>query len=125
MSQSVLIQNTSQPTDHPIQAKYCSSFWCKFRGLMLRPSLEDHEGLLLVEKSDSRINASIHMLFMRMDLCVVWINSRSEVVDVALARRWQPMLAPKGPASLILETHPDRLSDFHPGDRVEITAHND
>lgn len=104
----------------PIDALYCESFFCQLRGLTFRRSLAPREGLLLVQKQDSRIEAAIHMLFMWMDLAVVWINHTGRVVDVRLARRWRFIYMPKLPACYILEAHVDRIHDFQVGDQVEI-----
>jgi len=88
---------------------------------MMQPDIDQGTGILLVENKDSRLDSSIHMLFMRFDLAVIWINSSLEVVDVRLARKWQPYLVPACPASYILEIHPQQLSLFEIGDKVEIT----
>lgn len=104
----------------PIDALYCESFICQLRGLTFRRSLSFQEGLLLVQKQDSRIEAAIHMLFMWMDLAVVWINHTGRVVDVRLARRWRFIYMPKQPARYILEANVDRIHDFQVGDQVEI-----
>ena len=87
---------------------------------MFRSSLEHNEGLLLVEARDSRLDTSIHMLFVYMDLAVIWINSQNEVVDIVLARSWRPAYAPRQAARYILEIHPDRLNEFKIGDLVEF-----
>ena len=116
----VSIKNKSQPLNSPIQANFCDSFFCKFRGLMLRRSLETNDGLLLVQKRENRSESTIHMLFMLMDLAVVWINSAHQVVDIGYARRWRLMYAPKAPAKYVLELHINRLDDFHEGDQLQI-----
>jgi uncharacterized membrane protein (UPF0127 family) len=103
-----------------IHAIYCDSFLCRLRGLMFRSSLPQEEGLLLVEGHDSRIDTSIHMLFVFMDLAVIWINSNNSVVDVVLARSWRPVYLPRQAARYILEIHPDRLNEFKIGDQVEF-----
>lgn len=89
---------------------------------MFRRSLPPQEGLLLVQKLDSRIDAAIHMFLMWMDLTVVWINNAGLVVDVRLARRWRPFYLPVAPARYILEIHPDRIRDFQVGDQVELSV---
>ena len=102
----------------PILAKYCKSFICQLRGLMFTKSLPDGQGVLLVQKEDSRINASIHMMFMWIDLAVVWINSDYTVVDLVLARRWKLVYLPKKAAKYVLETGVSHLVDFNIGDKV-------
>jgi uncharacterized membrane protein (UPF0127 family) len=117
---TILLENKSQPLPSPLIAPYCESFWCRLRGLMFRSSLATDQGLLLVERRDSRVDTSIHMLFVFMDLAVIWINSEKVVVDVVLARTWRPAYAPRRPAKYILEIHPSRLDEFKIGDRVEF-----
>ena len=87
---------------------------------MFRSSLPQNEGLLLVERRDSRLDTSIHMLFVFMDLAVVWINSEYTVVDTVVAHAWRPFYAPGRPARYILEIHPDRWKEFSIGDQVEF-----
>jgi uncharacterized membrane protein (UPF0127 family) len=118
---SIRISNLTQPQKPPIMAKYCQSLICQLRGLMFIKSLPEQQGLLLVQSSDSRINSSIHMMFMWMDLAVIWINSKFEVVDSLLARRWKLAYLPKHPAKYVLETGVHNLNDFNIGDRVNFT----
>ncbi len=117
----IQISNLSQPQKTPIVAKYCQSFFCQLRGLMFTKSLPEHHGLLLVQGSDSRINSSIHMMFMWMDLAVIWVNNELEVVDAVLARRWKLAYLPKQPARYVLEANVAKLGDFNIGDRVNFT----
>ncbi len=114
------IENKDQPLPAPLKAIYCNSFLCRLRGLMFRSELAKNEGLLLVEARDSRVDTSIHMLFVFMDLAVIWINSQNVVVDSVLARAWHPFYAPHQPARYTLEIHPDRLKEFKIGDRIEF-----
>ncbi len=88
---------------------------------MFTKSLPEHHGLLLVQGSDSRINSSIHMMFMWMDLAVIWVNNELEVVDAVLARRWKLAYLPKQPARYVLEANVAKLGDFNIGDRVNFT----
>jgi uncharacterized membrane protein (UPF0127 family) len=117
---TIRIENKKKTLPVPLLAVYCDSFLCRLRGLMFRSNLGINEGLLLVESRDSRLNTSIHMLFVYMDLAVIWINNEYEVVDTVLARSWHPAYAPRQPARYILEIHPDRLNEFNIGDRVEF-----
>ncbi|MCJ7530950.1 MAG: DUF192 domain-containing protein [Anaerolineales bacterium] len=88
---------------------------------MLYPELPSHEGLLLVQKRDSRLESAIHMLWMRFDLAVFWINRSFQVVDVCLARRWRLIYFPRRPASYVLEAPVERLTDFQIGEYVSFS----
>jgi uncharacterized membrane protein (UPF0127 family) len=118
---TILIENSTKPLSSTLNAVYCLSSLCRLRGLMFRSKLPLDKGLLLVEASESRLNASIHMLFVFMDLGVIWINSGNVVVDSVLARAWRPFYVPRQPARYILEIHPDRLHEFTTGDRISFT----
>ncbi len=118
--QQLLVFNQSRPQVPPIEAEYCESFLCQLRGLTFRRTLAHEKGLLLVQKDDSRVNTSIHMMFVMIDLSVVWINSAYNVVDIRLARRWRPVYVPVNPAKYVLELSADRIDDFRVGDLVEF-----
>lgn len=74
----------------------------------------------MIEPAESRMNATIHMFFMRFSLCVVWFDRHYRVVGVTLAHPWRPYYAPPVPAKYILETHPDRIDDFQIGDQLVL-----
>lgn len=114
----VQLLNETHPMHAPFEARYCNTFLGRLRGLMFTPSIGQQEGLLMVQTSQDRINAAIHMFFMNYDLAVIWLDRSLKVVDVQLARRWRPAYTPARPALYVLETHPDRAVDFHIGDQV-------
>jgi uncharacterized membrane protein (UPF0127 family) len=124
MSREVHITNLSRPQTQPIRARYCDSFLCRLRGLTFRRNLPTRSGLLLVESRDNRLDASIHMLFMWMDLAVVWIDSSLRVVDVKLARRWRLAYLPQAPARYVLELPVDCQPDFTVGDLLKFENRN-
>ena len=117
---TVHLINKNHPLGIPLKAHYCDRFLCRLRGLMFRSSLPQDTGLLLVENREGRMDTAIHMLFVFMDLAVVWINSEKMVVDTVLARAWHLAYVPRKPARYILEIHSHRLDDFKIGDTVEF-----
>jgi uncharacterized membrane protein (UPF0127 family) len=119
MPNDIQLKNLNKPQSPSMRIRYCDSFLCRLRGLTFRSHLDPDDGLLLVEARDSRIDTSIHMLFVPFDLTVVWINSDKVVVDKIIARSWRPAYFPKAPARYTLEIHPDRWDRFEVGDKVE------
>lgn len=75
---------------------------------------------MLVEASDSRVQTAIHMLFVFMDLGIVWINQAGAVVDLRLAKPWISFIIPSRAASYVLEISPSRLSEFQIGDQIHF-----
>ena len=120
MLHEISITNLSRPLAQTIQARYCDSFFCRLRGLTFRRNLPARTGLLIVEGRDNRLDASIHMLFMWMDLAVVWIDSSLCVVDVKLARRWRLAYLPQAPARYVLELPIECQADFAVGDLLKF-----
>lgn len=118
MQKFSMITNPGNPDFTPIRVQICDDFLTRFRGLMFRRSLPANEGILLVQKGDSQIDSSIHMLFMRFDLAVVWINSEYEVVDIRHARKWRAAYTPNKPARYVLEMPLENIAKFNIGDRV-------
>jgi uncharacterized membrane protein (UPF0127 family) len=60
------------------------------------------------------------MMFMWMDLAVIWINSDYSVIDLVLARRWKMAYLPRKAAKYVLETGVSNLSGFNIGDTVRF-----
>ena len=120
MPRPITVQNLSRKLDQPAVVGYCDSFIYKLRGLMFRSRLALDEGLLLVEKRNSRLDTSIHMFFVPFDLAVFWINSDMTVVDKVIAKSWKPAYFPKADAQYTLEIHQTRWADYEIGDKVEF-----
>jgi uncharacterized membrane protein (UPF0127 family) len=120
MPKTIAIKNKNRRIEGDLRIKYCDTFVTQLRGLTFRSRLPRDEGLLLVGKRDSRLDSSIHMLFVQFDLSVIWINSDMQVVDKVLAKSWRPAYFSKRPAQYALEIHPGRWGDFEIGDGVEF-----
>jgi uncharacterized membrane protein (UPF0127 family) len=120
MPKIITVQNKNRTINGTLQIKYCDTFFTQLRGLSFRARLERDEGLLLVGRHDSRLDSSIHMLFVPFDLSVIWIDSAMQVVDKILAKSWRPAYFSKVPATYVLEIHPERWGDFEIGDGVEF-----
>ena len=120
MSSDIFIQNQNRHLDDPARVKFCDSFLCRLRGLMFRSVLARDEGLILVIGRDSRVDSSIHMLFMSFDIAVFWINSEMNVVDKVIAKSWRPAYFPAQAARYTLEIHPSRYNDYEVGDKVQF-----
>jgi uncharacterized membrane protein (UPF0127 family) len=121
MAKFISIENKNRSIGRALRIKFCDTFLTQLRGLTFRARLARDEGLLLVGKRDSRLDSSIHMLFVSFDLTVVWINSEMKVVDKILAKSWRPAYFSKAPAKYVLEIHPDRWENFAVGDVVQFT----
>ncbi|HET7009813.1 MAG TPA: DUF192 domain-containing protein [Anaerolineales bacterium] len=119
MTRWVNVVNESRGGLPVVRARWCASFLCRLRGLSFRSSLGKGEGLLLVERRASRVDASIHMLGMFFPLGVVWIDGDHRVVDTRLAQPWR-VYAPRSAAQFTLEASPQILDFLSPGEQVDF-----
>lgn len=102
------------------QARWCANFAGKLRGFTFHRQISPQEGLVLVERTDSRLNSSIHMLFVPFALGVIWVNQAGRVVDKVVAQPWRLSYLPQVPACYVIELHPDRLSQVEIGNEIEF-----
>ena len=104
-----------------LQIELADTFLKRFLGYMGRKSIQCDQGMLFTLARPSKLDASIHMFFMRFEIAVVWLSEELTVVDKTIAKRWRPAYAPAQPAKYILETHPSQIDNFSLEDRVELT----
>ena len=110
----------STPPFTVVNVKYCDTFFGKFLGLMFSKKIARDHGLLIVEKNETRVNTSIHMMFMNYDITVLWLDRQMVIVDKVLARKWGPFYIPKQPAQYVLELHPSKFSEYSIGEQLTV-----
>ena len=120
MTHFITIENKNRGIAGPLRIKYCDTFLTQLRGFTLRSHLSRDDGLILAGKRDSRLDSSIHMLFVSFDLAVIWINSNMQIVDKVIAKSWRPAYFSKQPAKYVLEVHPERWDEFQIGDVLQF-----
>ena len=97
--------------DRVVEAR---SFWTRFRGLMLKASLPRGEGLLI------RPSSSVHTLFMRFPIDVVFIGRDGVVVKVSPSVRPYRATGVMRPGVSALELPAGAAAEarVEPGDRL-------
>jgi uncharacterized membrane protein (UPF0127 family) len=88
---------------------------------MFRKTLEANTGIILSESSESIINSSIHMFFMRFDIGVLWMDRNYVVVDKCIAKKWRPDYFSKKPAKHVIEIPTSSMDNFLIGDKLEFS----
>lgn len=116
----VQVSNCSHKLKSSLVVGYADGYIAKLLGLAFRRNLAADRGLLLVDGSEGRLSAGIHMLGLAFDLAIVWLDADMKVVDLAHARRWRSLLFPRKPARYVLECAAPRLSEFHVGDQLVL-----
>ena len=104
-----------------IQIKFCESFTSRLKGLMFSKQIPLDQGIILVENKESKVDTSIHMMFMNFNITVLWLNKDLVVVDKVLAKRWVPIYLPKVRAKYVVELHASQFSNFSIGDQLVLS----
>ena len=94
------------------------SFFSRFRGLMLKKSLDSGEGLLLKNCS------SIHCFFMRFTIDAVYLDKEMSVVAVECVKPWRIGGFYKG-AKHVLELEEGRGTLLRTGEKIYLKERND
>lgn len=102
--------------------RWCSSNWCRLRGLQFRRRLNESQAILLVHRRESVMQSSIHMLFVFFPIAAIWIDSMGRVTSAQLAQPWRLYYASEAPAQYVLEGHPSLLSRVGPGDELNFIS---
>lgn len=118
MTKYYLLSNSENNTR--LKVEIASSFFSKLRGLMFRENLDNLSAIILSESSESIINSSIHMFFMRFDIGVLWLDKNYVIVDKCLAKKWHPAYFSKKPAKHVIEIHTSQLDNFNIGDKLNV-----
>jgi len=103
------------------RVELADTFFKRFKGLMLTGNVD--YSLVFILPVESRLNASIHTLFMLSDIDVIWLDSSRRAVDFRRAKRWR-VYAPKKPAKYIIEGPVGliRTLDVEEGDLIDWYA---
>ncbi|AAL81174.1 hypothetical protein PFDSM3638_05275 [Pyrococcus furiosus DSM 3638] len=91
--------NVTKGKEIRIEVRFADNFIKRFLGLMFR---KPRYVLIFVLPLETRINASVHGLFMREAIDVIFLNSNKEVVDLTVLKPWR-FYVPKRPAKYIVE----------------------
>jgi len=117
----IYIQNDSKLHDQPILLlDIHDSFIKRLKGLMFARSISKNEGAFFINKFESVVDSSIHMLFMNFDLAVFWLDKNNYVIDKIIAKKWHLFYAPKKPAKTIIETHHYNFEKINIGEQLQI-----
>jgi len=98
------------------RTRLCIGFFCHFKGLQLVRRLPANQGLLFVTNHEGRAHTTIHMFFMFINIAVIWLDAKGNVVDKKLAKPWRPAYAPAAPAQYFLEANVEIYDRVQVGD---------
>lgn len=94
----------SKKTIHLSPVRHAKTFSSRFKGLMGVEKKEFNYALVFHLAEKGTMNASIHMLFMKMPVDGVWLDEDKRVVDMVQGLKpWTFNFTPHHPAKYIVE----------------------
>ena len=97
------------------RVKLCSTFFSRFRGLMLSKKLGKNECLILENASD------IHMLFVFQSIDVVWLDKNKKVISKKEnIKPFAFLIKPETKAYYVIELPLKKAKLFKSGNRVDF-----
>ncbi|MDM8555213.1 DUF192 domain-containing protein [Desulfococcaceae bacterium HSG7] len=102
--------------------KYASSFLSRARGLMLSSKKKVKNGICLAlpVKEDTRLQASVTMLFCLQPLEIIFVNSTFQIVEKTILRPWKINYTPEKACKYVIEAEVGAFAALAPGHHVEI-----
>jgi uncharacterized membrane protein (UPF0127 family) len=102
------------------KVKFAETIFSRFKGLMFLHKKNFDFALVFVLDNESRLSASIHMMFMRFPIDVLWLNARKRVVDKHNSLKpWALNATPKKAAAFIIELPIGKAERVSIGDLIE------
>lgn len=88
---------------HLLRVKHARTLGQRFMGLM-GVSPEEHDYALVFHLNDEdRVRASIHMLFMKMPIDVLFLDAQKKIVDSTTLKPWTWNYTPTHAAKYVVE----------------------
>ena len=113
----MLIKDSTSGEPIAEQAREATTWWMRFRGLMLAGRLEDGEGLRIEPCS------SIHMMFMRFPIDAVFYDGEGRVTKVARnVRPWTGIAFGGKGAKGVIELPSGAAEAVQPGHQLKFAA---
>lgn len=101
-----------------MKVEWARTPWKKFLGLMFRKSIR--RPLVLELVAESRWLATIHTLFMRFPIDLVFLDSERRVVDIVRdVGPWRMHIVPKRPAKYVVEMRAG-TAKYRKGQRLRL-----
>lgn len=100
-----------------LQIKNARTYFQKAKGLMFTCKKDFNYCLIFDMGAESKIQSSIHMMFVFFPIFVVFLNENKVVVDTKIARPWG-FYSSKAPARYVLELPVKYIEKIRTGDKL-------
>ncbi|MEM4663265.1 MAG: DUF192 domain-containing protein [Candidatus Diapherotrites archaeon] len=96
-----------------------NKYLSKLKGLMFENKQKFSYALVISLNSESKIKASIHMLFVFFPIAVFFLNKEKRVVDKKVLKPFTLNYTPKQPSKYIIELPAEYIDSAKLGDKLD------
>lgn len=115
-----MLSNESRKIKIIDNVKFADSFWRRFKGLMFERKENFNYALIFELGNKTRIEGSIHMLFVFFPIDVVYLDEEKGVIEIAKnIKPWTLNYTPKKPAKFFIELPAGKAERISLEDRLE------
>ena len=100
--------------------RFANSHFSKLRGLMFEKKAKFNYALVFPFKEETRLGASIHMLFVFFPIAAVYLDAKKRVVDIAVLKPFALNYTPKKKAKYLVELPVGKGKEISVGDGLEF-----
>ncbi|HLC92688.1 MAG TPA: DUF192 domain-containing protein [archaeon] len=101
------------------KVRLASDSFSRFRGLMLENKENFDYALVFVLAGETKIGASVHMMFVAFPIDIAYLDSQKKVVDTATLQPWILNYTPKAAAKYFVELPIGAAKGISIGNRLE------
>ena len=100
------------------KVRFANGFFSNMKGLMFESEKNFDYALIFPLPYESRIGASVHMMFVFFPIDIIFLDSKKHVVDKATLVPWMLNYTPKKPAKYFIEMQAGKASMAKIGDMI-------
>ncbi len=115
-----MLYNNSKKKEVIRKVKHANSAWGQFKGLMFESKQNFDYALVFPFPRETRIGASIHMMFVFFPIAAVYLDSKMIVVDIAFLNPFALNYTPKKPSTFLIEMPVSAGKKISVGDKLSF-----
>ena len=101
------------------KVRHAKTPWQRVRGLMFEDAKKFDYALVFEFPRESKLGASLHMIFVFFPIDVLFLDKNKKVVDKVPLFPFNPNYTPKKPAKFVVELPHGKAAKVKEGDRID------
>ncbi len=100
------------------KVRFAKSSWQRLKGLMFEDKTKFDYALVFEFPRESRIESSLHMIFVFFPIDVIFLSKEKKVVDKTSMQPFNTNYTPKKPAKYVIEMPFGKAKSVKMGDKI-------